>query len=288
MVQLLLSVFLSVRAIDEVQDDHITESDAIRQWEFHDLLYHSRTRKGRHLNPVGKTYHFLDEIAPLPAVKPPMSQDCFPLYIPDLEKLQADDLPFSQVLEQRKSIRTHGKLPIGDRQLGEFLYRCARVRQVLPKDKRECSDRPYPGGGACYELELYLAVHTCDNLPSGFYHYGPQLHQLEKISGMNERVHMLLKSAHLCSQQPAYPQVLVVIAARFARVSWLYQSMAYNAILKHVGVLYQTMYLVATSMQLAPCALGAGDADLFAAAAGTDYYAESSVGEFILGTLPDS
>jgi hypothetical protein len=37
-------------------------------------------------------------------------------------------------------------------------------------------------------------------------------------------------------------------------------------------------------MNLAPCALGNGNSDLFAAAAGTDYYAETSVGEFILGS----
>jgi hypothetical protein len=44
------------------------------------------------------------------------------------------------------------------------------------------------------------------------------------------------------------------------------------------------MYLVATAMNLAPCAIGAGNSDLFAAAVGTDYYAETSVGEFILGS----
>jgi hypothetical protein len=44
------------------------------------------------------------------------------------------------------------------------------------------------------------------------------------------------------------------------------------------------MYLVATAMGLAPCALGGGDSDLFAAVARTNYYAETSVGEFILGS----
>ena len=42
------------------------------------------------------------------------------------------------------------------------------------------------------------------------------------------------------------------------------------------------MYLVATAMNLAPCALGSGNADLFAKAALTDYYIESSVREFML------
>ena len=78
---------------------------------------------------------------------------------------------------------------------------------------------------------------------------------------------------------------LLVLAARFPRVAWKYESIAYALTLKHVGVLYQTMYLTATAMGLAPCAIGGGDADLFARAAGTDYYAESSVGEFLLGTL---
>jgi hypothetical protein len=44
------------------------------------------------------------------------------------------------------------------------------------------------------------------------------------------------------------------------------------------------MYLVATAMNLAPCAIGGGNSDRFAAAVGTDYYAETSVGEFILGS----
>jgi SagB-type dehydrogenase family enzyme len=80
--------------------------------------------------------------------------------------------------------------------------------------------------------------------------------------------------------------VLLIVAARFQRVMWKYASMAYALILKDVGVLYQTMYLVATAMNLAPCAIGCGNADLFAQATGTDYWAESSVGEFLLGSRP--
>ncbi len=59
--------------------------------------------------------------------------------------------------------------------------------------------------------------------------------------------------------------------------------MAYSLILKHVGVAYQTMYLVATAMGLAPCALGGGNSALFCKVAGTEYWDESSVGEFFLG-----
>ena len=82
-------------------------------------------------------------------------------------------------------------------------------------------------------------------------------------------------------------QVLLILAARFPRVAWKYESIAYALTLKHVGVVLQTMYLAATAMGLGPCAIGGGDADLFARAAGTDYYAETSVGEFLLGVAAD-
>lgn len=42
------------------------------------------------------------------------------------------------------------------------------------------------------------------------------------------------------------------------------------------------MYLVATAMGLAPCALGNGDPALFAAASGIDALEETSVAEFAL------
>jgi oxazoline/thiazoline dehydrogenase len=80
------------------------------------------------------------------------------------------------------------------------------------------------------------------------------------------------------------PQIVMTLTSRFQRLSWKYESIAYAATLKNVGVLYETMYLVATAMELAPCALGAGNSDLFSRLIGTDYYRESSVGEFMLGS----
>ena len=94
----------------------------------------------------------------------------------------------------------------------------------------------------------------------------------------------MLEDARRSAKLAETPQILITIAARFQRLSWKYESMAYSALLKNVGVLYQTMYLVATAMDLAPCALGGGDSDLFARAARLDYYAETSVGEFLLGS----
>ena len=284
--RMFLSLLLSAKMVSQVREDGqvLEESNTLAQWEFHDLLFHSRSRVGRHNHTVGKSYRFLGKIKSLPAVKPKMSHEAIALSKPDLEKLKAADTPFTLALERRKSIRIYGDKPITDMQLGEFLYRSARVREIIPSKYIECSNRPYPTGGACYELELYVAVNVCENITSGLYHYCPQEHQLEKIFGRSTHVNALLEDAQRTNGEGCLPQLLIIFAARFPRVSWAYESIAYSLILKHVGVLYQTMYLVATAMELAPCALGAGNSDLFAAAAGTDYYAEPSVGEFILGS----
>ena len=111
-------------------------------------------------------------------------------------------------------------------------------------------------------------------------------HRLIRLQGRTREMAALLRDAAESTATPEDTlQVLVILTARFPRVAWKYESIAYALTLKHVGVIYQTMYLTATAMGLAPCAIGGGDADLFARAAGTDYYAETSVGEFLLGSL---
>ncbi|MCU1681131.1 MAG: dehydrogenase [Amycolatopsis sp.] len=76
------------------------------------------------------------------------------------------------------------------------------------------------------------------------------------------------------------PDALVTVTSRFQRMAWKYRAVAYATTLRHAGVLYQTMYLVATAIGLAPCGLGNGDADMSARVLGLDYLKESSVGRF--------
>ncbi len=54
-------------------------------------------------------------------------------------------------------------------------------------------------------------------------------------------------------------------------------------ILKDVGVLMQTFYLMATDMELGACAIGAADIDLFAKMTGLPFYVEGTVGQIAIG-----
>ncbi len=265
---------------------------ALESWEFHDLLFHAASRRGRSDSPFGGTYR-LPHLPPPPALKPSVGREFCELYRPELERLEREDPPLAKVQEERRSLRRYGAQAMSAEELGEFLFRVARLKRHWQAEATapwgavtmEFTERPYPAGGGLYELEFYTVIADCHGLAAGLYHYEPETHRLAKVCGMTRDVEALLyeaaASAGIARQTL---QVLVLLTARFQRLAWKYEAIAYSLTLKHVGVVYQTMYLAATAMNLAPCALGCGDSDLFSRAAGTDYYVETSVGEFLLGS----
>lgn len=246
-------------------------------WAPHELWFHARSRRGRHENPWGVTLRS----------SPPPAKHGKRAGIP----LPAADTPrtmsLTAAVESRRSLREHDDLaPLTVSELGEFLFRTARTRNTWTWSATELLDRPYPSAGALHELEIYPVVSTVTGVPRGLYHYDSHEHQLVPLDAGEASVGCLLGDAAQALRTDREPQVLFVITARFERVMWKYESMAYALTLKNVGALMSVMYLVATAMRLAPCALGGGDADLFAEAAGLAYESESSVGEFVLGSAP--
>jgi SagB-type dehydrogenase family enzyme len=223
-------------------------------------------------------------VEPPPLIKTRAEGDTIVLPRPDLENLRCNDLPFTDVLERRRSIRTYGPETLSIEQLGEFLYRSAHYRSVLHGGDTDFAFRTTPAGGALHELELYPIVARCTGLDPGIYHYRPKDHELTRIARPSPIFERLLKEAWMTANREPTVNVCLQLTARCQRVFWKYESMAYALILKNVGTLYATMYLVATAMGLAPCALGGGDSDLFATAAGLDPCEEPVVGEFLLGT----
>lgn len=285
----LLNIMIDAQMITNVGQSGIAEEDEdsrLMPWQFHDLLFHSRSRFGRHVGGYGGTYRLRSAMEPLRALKERMSSDVISLARPSIGNGDHTELSLADCMERRRSISEHGAPPISLSQLERFLFRVARVRAVYKSRLEELSDRDYPGGGACYELEIYPCVSCCSGLAPGLYQYRPQAHELCRLREADVATDSLLDFARLAAQSVSKPQVLLIIAARFARVTWKYESVAYALILKDVGVLFEAMYLVATAEGLAPRALGGGDADAFARASGLSYFCEGAVGEFMLGSLP--
>jgi SagB-type dehydrogenase family enzyme len=282
-------ILFKVAAAQDV-DLRLAEGDAdLALWDFHDLLFHARSTPGRHANPLGGTYPYAGVTPAPPAVR-----RRWPGKTIDLRELSRAPRasPVARLLHDRHSVRSfNDQQPITLAELAQFLDSTARVvstwqSRIDVGDVRPVVDfamRPYPAGGAAYELELYLAVEKCDGLVRGFYHYDAGGHALVSIRARPQELAALLTEARYSMDAPAVPQIVITIAARFGRVSWKYSSLAYALILNDVGVLIQTLYLMATDMGLGGCAIGSTNIDLFAKMTGMEFHVEGPVGQFALG-----
>ncbi|GAA3968812.1 SagB family peptide dehydrogenase [Gordonia caeni] len=271
---------------------------ATAAWRPHELWFHRRSTvgdRGSSWTAFGPTRWADGRFEPLPARPEPYPGEPVPLPVPDLEALRTGDRPLTEVVEDRVSTRTFDEAhPMTAAQLGELLFRCARTRSTRVTDAarpvpEELPSRPYPSGGSLYELEVYPVIRHVDGIAAGMYHYDTVDHVLRPVAAYDDAaVTRLIAPAALTLADGRVPQVLLVLAARTGRLMWTYEEMPYAVILKHVGVLTQTLYLTATAMGLGGVAQGYGDTAAFAAATGRDELAECNVGSFVVGSLPAS
>jgi SagB-type dehydrogenase family enzyme len=258
-------------------------------WEFHDLLFHARSRAGRHRAPSGGTYRFAGRFPIVPALPGPRPGPAVSLTQPDWERIEREDPPLAAVQTARSSIRHYDRMPPDLDEIGELLYRVARVVDVFGAGGPAGGPdtyvaRPYPSGGSLYELEFYVVAGACRGLARGIYRYAGDRHALELVASLTPAGGGLLADAASgMGVRADTMQILLVLTARMGRIAWKYQSLAYSLVLKHVGVVMQTIYLSATAMGLAACAVGSGDSERFAEASGIDFYDETSVGEIAIG-----
>ncbi|MFF1923584.1 SagB family peptide dehydrogenase [Streptomyces sp. NPDC058221] len=249
---------------------------SLEHWSPRELLVHQRSRPGAHDEevggvagsagthdrPAGHTGHgraiALPRLAPGPAAE--------------------RDPSLSEVLAARRSVRPDDVRPLSLAQLGELLHRSAGVG---PSGRR-----PYPSLGSRYPLELYLVVSGGGDVLRGVYHYDPHDHVLLPLDTGPEQVDGLLAEARTHAGISQEPPVLITMTARYDRAAAAYRGTAYTALLKEVGALQQTLYLVATAMGLGPCALAFGDTETAALAFGLDWRAEPGVGEFVVSAFP--
>jgi SagB-type dehydrogenase family enzyme len=265
--------------------------DNLVLWDFHDLLFHIHSTEGRQANPLGGLYPHAGVISPPPAVRAR-----WPGQEIDLGKFSAAPSQahsaVAKLLQERHSTRDFDdQQPITLAELARFLDSTARIQAKWKSEiafgddgpEIEYAARPYPSGGSAYELELYLTVANCEGLARGFYHYDADRHALVPIAAGPHELEAMLMSAEFAMDAPAPPQILITIAARFGRVAWKYSSIAYALILKDVGVLIQTFYMMATDMGLGGCAIGSNNIDLFEKITGIEFHVEGPVGQFAIG-----
>ncbi|OEO32237.1 hypothetical protein VW23_012395 [Devosia insulae DS-56] len=251
------------------------EGVSLGTWDFHDLLFHARSRGGRHAYASGAVYG-REAVATEPvAHKTLPAGERFAMPPPSA----LPPVKLGQVLRDRHSIREHDDAdPITLTEVATVLHHA-----IQPSAR---SSRPYPSGGGLYEQEIYLCVRACAGLPRGFYYYDSRGMNLVRLPASDDDMNGIMGSARASLDAKAPPQVVVSIAARFALVGWRYRSIAYATMLRNAGALYQTFYLVAQALGLAACGIGNGDIDRFQRITGQSFLEEGTVGEFALGRRP--
>jgi SagB-type dehydrogenase family enzyme len=98
------------------------------------------------------------------------------------------------------------------------------------RDQKEA--RVYPSGGALYETDVYTIVRNCEGLEAGLYSYQVDEHALYRVPARTPELAELMQLAADSMALPAQPQVVIVLTARFARMAWKYEVMAYSAMLR--------------------------------------------------------
>lgn len=264
------------------------EEEPLKFWEFHDLIFHSWSRRGRFDDHIhfGPTYRFQAKFTPPSTFKDMNSKDAINLYKPDLKELIIKDKTFTEVLEKRKSIRTYNQNKIiNANELGEFLYRSISIREIIKTPQQDAIFKPYPAAGAIHGIEIYLVINACESILPDIYYYHPNEHILIRNNVNKNYIDKIICNAKACmGTTSTEPNIVFVLTSCFKKTSWKYEKIAYRNNLISLGAIFQTMSLVATSMNLASCILGSGNSFLFAEALKNNYLEEGSIGEFALGT----
>jgi SagB-type dehydrogenase family enzyme len=115
--------------------------------------------------------------------------------------------------------------------------------------------RSAPSAGALYPFETYAVVHDVEGLDPGLYHYAVTEHMLEQLRVQDLRTEMVV--AGIGQEMLGRAQVCFVLSAVFQRTRWRYRERAYRYVLLEAGHIGQNLYLVATSIGLGACAVGA-------------------------------
>ena len=257
---LLVSAGMLVRDSDEQSSVEPAEDlNALAGW--HERVFHSKWRLGKNASPVGAVFPGYHAGRVAPSVFPEEETgEGVALLRADRNSLP--QIQFCDVLGKRRSVRV-SKTEMTLEQLGHFLdlvhhpqeEHCQRVGE----QQLQTLWRPTAAGGSLHELDLFLNLNAVEGIAPGLYFYASSRHVLVPVPMDEADRDAMRREAESASHYAGSANVQILIFSRLQRLLWKYKSMAYAITLQNAGALKQTLYLVATSLELAPCAIGNGN-----------------------------
>lgn len=212
--------------------------------EYHEKSKHSRVRiffSPRRIfrgpePPLIKRYHGAKRI------KLPDPEDC----------IKSASMLVYEAIRKRRSIRDYrSNYFINIKDLSALLY----LSVGITERRWGYPFRAYPSAGALQPVEVYPIIWNVKDMESGIYHYEPEEHSLELIKYGDYSK----KLADACLEQDfiAEASLAFVLTVYYARTKWKYGDRAYRYVHLDAGLAAENIYIVATSLGLGTCAVGA-------------------------------
>jgi SagB-type dehydrogenase family enzyme len=180
-----------------------------------------------------------------------------------------EGLSVEKAIEKRRSERDFSSQTISLLEFSSLLYYADGITE------KRYGLRAAPSAGALYPIEIYPIVNNVEGLARGIYHYSVVDHSLELIQEGDFRQEMMQHA--LDQEMMAQASVVLVLTAVFHRTEWRYRERGRRYILLEAGHIAQNIHLIAVSMGLGSCAVGAFSDDEYNRMLGVDGKKESVI-----------
>lgn len=169
-----------------------------------------------------------------------------------LEDIEPNSDLFS-ALKTRRSRRAFSDAPLSKRELSVLLKYAAGMQS--PRDPGKLT-RMYPSAGARYPIELYAAaLKQSEDIPAGLYHYDVEHHRLDVLWRRKDFSKVVKNLFN--NEWYADAALLIFMTGVFWRSEHKYGERAYRFVLIESGHIAQNIYLVAETLSLKCCEIGA-------------------------------
>ena len=158
------------------------------------------------------------------------------------------DVPFENILNERRSVRDFEDLALSLAELGQLFWAAQGITD--PGGLRTA-----PSAGALYPLELYAIMKGSDQFGAGIYHYLPNQHNL--ITAMQGDYMAQFANAAHNQQWIDRAGLILIIAAAYHRMTIKYGDRGRLYVAIEAGHVAQNVYLQALSLSLGATEVGA-------------------------------
>lgn len=163
------------------------------------------------------------------------------------------EMRLEEAVTSRSSNRSFSSKALSISKLAKLVYLGNGVRTVINKGDDAVHKANAPSSGGLGSVEIFCCVLNVADLDTGVYHFDKVHHELRLVR--HGHFGGWLRSFALLQQELAQASVILILTSAIGRLSEKYGLRAYRLGLLDAGHVSQNVYLAATAMNLACCAI---------------------------------